>query len=138
MNWLNCPHHLPPPCNSLPDLLKAIARGFIVLFHVCIWSPSTIVPHFHLLLSSSSFPQVPILQSCCFLLIPNSVFSGVSVHNPAVSILFFGQLKNLISSSKHSYFGGATNISITVGSSLIGLICFKFANPINSVSVKDS
>jgi hypothetical protein len=31
--------------NSLPVPLKAIARGFIFLFHVCIWSPSTIFLH---------------------------------------------------------------------------------------------
>jgi hypothetical protein len=52
---------LPPlflPFNPLPTLLKAIASGFLVLFHICIWSPSTTYHHLNLL-SPSSLPLVP-------------------------------------------------------------------------------
>jgi hypothetical protein len=41
--------HVSPNC--LPAPLKAVARGFIVLVHICIRSPSTIFPHLHLLYS---------------------------------------------------------------------------------------
>jgi hypothetical protein len=41
------------PCKPLSTPLKAIARGFIDLFHICLWSPSTIFPHFHVFHSLS-------------------------------------------------------------------------------------
>jgi hypothetical protein len=50
------------PClsfNPLPAPFKAIARGFVILFHVRIWSPSTIFSYFHLLHSPFSLSQVP-------------------------------------------------------------------------------
>jgi hypothetical protein len=53
---------LPPPtlpCNFLPAPLKAIARGFTILSHKCIWSPSTIFPHLHPLHSPSHLSRVP-------------------------------------------------------------------------------
>jgi hypothetical protein len=43
---------LPPsflPLSPLPTPLKAIARGFLVLFHIGIWSPSAIYRHLNLL-----------------------------------------------------------------------------------------
>jgi hypothetical protein len=45
----------PPLPHLLPVPLKAIIRCFIILFLICIWSPSTVFLH---LLSPSSFPQV--------------------------------------------------------------------------------
>jgi hypothetical protein len=70
------------PLSRLCNPLKAIARGFFVLFHVSIWSPSTIFPHLHLLHSTpspTSAPHtVPILQSCLSLLIFKLMFKGVS------------------------------------------------------------
>jgi hypothetical protein len=56
--WLDQTHHLPP--KPLYSPLKAITRSFIVLFHVSIWSPSTIFPHLHLFHSPSSLPQTPL------------------------------------------------------------------------------
>jgi hypothetical protein len=39
---------LPPfPSNTLPILLIALARGFIIIFHIHIWSTSNIFPHLH-------------------------------------------------------------------------------------------
>jgi hypothetical protein len=46
--------------------LKAIARGFFVLFHIGIWSPSTIHPHLNLFHSPSSFLLVPTLTYCTY------------------------------------------------------------------------
>jgi hypothetical protein len=46
------PASLHPP-QLPPTPLKAIVRGFIVLFRICIWSPSAIFPHLHLLHSPS-------------------------------------------------------------------------------------
>jgi hypothetical protein len=45
----------PSPCSHkhCPTLLKAIARGFLLLVHVYEYGPSTIFPHFHLLHSPS-------------------------------------------------------------------------------------
>jgi hypothetical protein len=82
------------PLNPVSIPLKAIARGFFVLFHISICSPSTIYPYLNLLHSSSLFPlvppnTVPILQSCLSLLTFKSVFKGVSQNIPIVSILFF-------------------------------------------------
>jgi hypothetical protein len=44
------------PLNSLPASPKAIAKGFLVLLHIGIWSPSTIYRHLNLLPSPSPFP----------------------------------------------------------------------------------
>jgi hypothetical protein len=55
------------PLSLLPTSLKAIARGFRVLFHIGIWSPSTIYRHFLHPPCSHYYPPhahtVPILQS---------------------------------------------------------------------------
>jgi hypothetical protein len=53
LGYIHCTGGFIPPTNLLPTPLKAIARGFFVLFHIDIWSPSTIFPHLHLLLSPS-------------------------------------------------------------------------------------
>jgi hypothetical protein len=79
VHCLNCHLHYLPL--STPN--KAIARDFIIVFHICIWNPSTICTHFHLLhwpSSSYNFDPhtVPILKSCLSFLIPKSVFKGVS------------------------------------------------------------
>jgi hypothetical protein len=92
------------PPQPLPSTPKA--RGFIIVFHICIWSPSPIFPHLHLLHSlpsiSISLPPnahtVPILQSCLLLLISKSAFQGVSQCSPTVSTLYFGQFNPLCSS----------------------------------------
>jgi hypothetical protein len=83
------------PSQPSPILLQAIARGFIVLFCIDIWNPSTIFHHPNLN-SPYLLPQVPthahtvpILQSCLSLLISKSMFKGVSWCIPAVSILYF-------------------------------------------------
>jgi hypothetical protein len=70
------------PLYPLPTPLQAITRGFIVLFHLGIWSPSTMFLHLNLLRSPSSLSQapphtVPILQSCRSLLISKSLFKGL-------------------------------------------------------------
>jgi hypothetical protein len=52
---------LPPPSLSHhpnPESLKAITKCFIVLFPLCIWSPSTLFLYLHLLHSPSPFWQV--------------------------------------------------------------------------------
>jgi hypothetical protein len=91
------PHHL-FPVNSLPAPLKAIARGFLVLFHIGIGSPSTIYHHLNLLPSPSPHPQVPpyththtlpILQSWFLLHIFKLMFKAVSQCMPTVSIFYF-------------------------------------------------
>jgi hypothetical protein len=85
-----------PPTPPIP--LKAIARGFFVLFHIGLWSPPIIYPHLNLLHSHFPIPQVPphtvpILQSCLLLLlIFKSIFQGVSQCVPTVSLLYFGPL----------------------------------------------
>jgi hypothetical protein len=89
---------LPAPLGPLPTPLKATARGFIVLFHVCIWGTSTIFPHLHLLHSPFSLPTstshtytVPILQSYLSVLIPKSMSKGISQCIPTANMLYFGQ-----------------------------------------------
>jgi hypothetical protein len=81
------------PLNPLPAPLKAIARGFVVLFHTDIWSPSTIFPHlnlFHL----PSLPIVPhpapISQCCLSLLMSKLMFKGVSQWIPTLRVLYTG------------------------------------------------
>jgi hypothetical protein len=90
---------LPPsslPFNSLPAPLKALARGFSVLFHTSIWSSSTVYHHLNLLihLPLPLLPPhpytVPILQSSLLLLIFKLKFKGVSQCIPAVGVLCFG------------------------------------------------
>jgi hypothetical protein len=83
--------------NLLPTPLKAIARSFLVLFHISIWSPSIIYCHLSLLPSpsppSTSTPYthiVPILQSWFLLLIFKLMYKGVSQCMPTVCILYFG------------------------------------------------
>jgi hypothetical protein len=61
VRWLDCPHYLPP--DPLPVPLKTVARGFIILFPMCIWSPSTIFPHLHLL--HSSFFLLSLIPPTC-------------------------------------------------------------------------
>jgi hypothetical protein len=94
---LRLPHHL-PPSKTLPNPLKAIIRGFIIVFHICIWSPLTIFPHLHLLCSPSrKYPlhtQPPILQPCLSLSVPKSMFKGVSWRIPTVSTLYSGQFNS--------------------------------------------
>jgi hypothetical protein len=80
--------------NNKIIIKKAIARSFIILFDLCVWSPSTIFPHLHLLSPAASHKYlpphtVPILQSCLSLLIPKSMFKGVSQHTAAERILYF-------------------------------------------------
>jgi hypothetical protein len=77
--------------------LKVIARGFFVLFHISIWSPSTIHTHLNLLHSprhSLKYPThihpVPILQSCLLLLIFKLTFKGISQCIPTMRIFYFG------------------------------------------------
>jgi hypothetical protein len=65
---------LPPlslPLNLLPTPLKAIARGFVVLFHVGIWSPSTIYGHLNLLPSFSLLPLVSSTHTLCLFYSPD-------------------------------------------------------------------
>jgi hypothetical protein len=91
---------LPPsslPLSSLPTPLKALARGFLVLFHIGIWSPSTIYCHLNLHSPSPSHKythihthRVPILQSCFSLLIFKLMFKSVSQYMPTVVLLCFG------------------------------------------------
>jgi hypothetical protein len=57
------------PLNPIPTLLKTITRGFFVLLHVGMWSPSTIFPYLNLLHSltpptNTLQHTVPIFQSC--------------------------------------------------------------------------
>jgi hypothetical protein len=60
-HWLVGPHH-PPSTLNAP--LKAIAKGFIILFHVFIWSPPIILPHLYLLyLPSPSHKYPPTLYN---------------------------------------------------------------------------
>jgi hypothetical protein len=72
------------PLEPLPVSLKTIARGFFVLFHVSIWSPSTIYPHLNFLHSPFHPHKYPsrntasILQSCLSLFIFKSMFKEVS------------------------------------------------------------
>jgi hypothetical protein len=54
VHYLHCPHCL--PLNSLPAPLKAIARSFLVLINIGIWTPSTIYCHLNLLPSPSPYP----------------------------------------------------------------------------------
>jgi hypothetical protein len=51
------------PLSILPTPLKAIARGFLVLFHIGIRSPSIISHCLNLLPSSSPIHTLPIFQS---------------------------------------------------------------------------
>jgi hypothetical protein len=97
LGYIHCtlvrsPHCFPHP---LPASLKAIARIFIVLFHISIWNPLTIFPHLNLFHSPSFLPQVPsytipILQFYLSLLISKLMFKGVSQYILTVSILYFG------------------------------------------------
>jgi hypothetical protein len=80
----------------LPTQLETIITCFIVLFHISVYSTSTIFSHLNHLYSTSPFPQVPpphtvpFLKSCVLLLIPKSMFKGFSQCNPIVSKLYFG------------------------------------------------
>jgi hypothetical protein len=76
-----------------PAPLKAIAREFIVLFHINMWSPSTIYPHSpSFTLSPPTSTPPPILQSCLLLWRFKSMFKGVPQCVPAVTALYFGPL----------------------------------------------
>jgi hypothetical protein len=80
--------------DSLHAPLQAIARGFFVLFHIDIWSPSTIFPYLisfvHPPLPTSTFHTRSILQSYLLFLISKSMFKGFFGCMLAVSILYFG------------------------------------------------
>jgi hypothetical protein len=82
----------------LPTSLKAIAGGFLVLFHISIWSPSTIYHH----LKSPSFilppPSSTLLHTlyqfyspAFHYLIFKLMFKWVSQCMPTVDILYFGK-----------------------------------------------
>jgi hypothetical protein len=62
----------------LPVPLKATARGFIILFYICLWIWSIIFPHLHFLHSPSPLPQVTLTHCTYFIvlsfLIPKSMF----------------------------------------------------------------
>jgi hypothetical protein len=108
------------PLNPLPDLHKAIPRGFFVLFHISIWSPLTVFPHLHLLCSHSPLLQVPshtvpILQSCLSLLIFKLMFTGVCQCVSTVGVVYFGQFNPFHCSplpftSHPSFFNSFQNI----------------------------
>jgi hypothetical protein len=96
VHWLDHPHHVSPSMPS-PVPLKVTARGFFVLFHRSIWSPSTIYAHLNLLNPPSPIPEVlpytctvSTLQSCLSLLIFKLMFRGVFQCILAVSVLYFG------------------------------------------------
>jgi hypothetical protein len=77
----------PSPCPT-----STTARGFIVLFHIGIQSPSTMFLYLNLFRSSSLLRQVPpksVLQSCLSLLISKSMFKEASQCIPTVIILYF-------------------------------------------------
>jgi hypothetical protein len=84
------------PLNPLPTPPKAIARGFLVLFHIGIWSPSTIYHHLNLLPSPSPFPLLPLhtytepFQFWFSLLTFKLMFKGVSQCMPSVGMLYLG------------------------------------------------
>jgi hypothetical protein len=88
---------LPPssPQTPFPAPLKAIARGFAVLFRICIWSP-----FLHSLSPTHTYPPTLYLfLQPCLSLIPKSMFKGVSRCIPAMSILYFSQFNpNILSS----------------------------------------
>jgi hypothetical protein len=74
------------------SLLHLIARGFIILFHICTWSPSTTVPHLNLLYSLSPHPiYYTYFMVPSFIINSKSVFKGISRCIPSVSILYFDQ-----------------------------------------------
>jgi hypothetical protein len=52
------------PLSPFPIPLKAIARGFLVLFHIGLWSPSTIYCHLNLLPSPPPLTSSP--HCACF------------------------------------------------------------------------
>jgi hypothetical protein len=56
--------------------LKAITRGYSVLFPLCMWSPSTLLLHLHFLHSPPSH-TIPVLQFCLSLLMLKLTFKGV-------------------------------------------------------------
>jgi hypothetical protein len=91
VHYFHQPRHLSP---SPPMPLRAIARGFLALFHLGIWSPSTIHRHLNLLpspsLPASPAHTMPILQSWFSLLIFKLTFKGVSQCMPSVGVLYFG------------------------------------------------
>jgi hypothetical protein len=94
--------HSPHPFHPLLIPLNSITGGFIILFSLCIWSPSTLFLHI-CLLYSSTFLQVPpthtvpMLQSCLSLLIP--MLKVVPQCIPAMNMLYFGQFSLLFYSS---------------------------------------
>jgi hypothetical protein len=57
------------PFGSLPTPLKAIARGFLVLFHIGIWNLSTIFHHLNLLPSLSPLLLVPFPQHYTYFIV---------------------------------------------------------------------
>jgi hypothetical protein len=107
----------PLSLNPLLAPLNEIARGFLTLFHLDIWSQSTIHPHFILHLPSptlvTSTHTISILQSCLSLLIFKLIYRGISQCIPTVGILYFGPffLCELLS-FWHSFLPSTINISL--------------------------
>jgi hypothetical protein len=54
----------PSPCYPVPVTLEAITRGFINPIALCIWCPSTLLLHLHLLHSPPSHKYPPIHCIC--------------------------------------------------------------------------
>jgi hypothetical protein len=82
------------PLDTLHAALKAIARGFLALFHINIRSQSTIFSHLNLLVSPSPLQQVPlstepISKSCFLLLIFKLMFKWIYQCIPAMIVLYF-------------------------------------------------
>jgi hypothetical protein len=79
------------PLNLLPTLLQAIAKGIITLFHIGIWSPSTMFLHLNL-------PCSPFPSHCTnFTVLSFIINFHVSVQrvlrcSATVIILYFGPL----------------------------------------------
>jgi hypothetical protein len=82
--------------SPLPTPLKAIAKGFLVLFHIGIWNPSTIYCHLNLLPSPSSLPVVHSPHHCAYVTVLIFIINiwvdfqrGVSVYAHCGCALFW-------------------------------------------------
>jgi hypothetical protein len=77
LHCIDFPMFSPP--GPLPAPLEAIISGFLVLFIKSVWSPSTIFPHFNLLLHHSLFHKYFFQHSVSILhpIIYESIFKGV-------------------------------------------------------------
>jgi hypothetical protein len=70
-----------PQCNPIPTPLEAIARGFIILFHVCIWNPSTIVSLHLLGRYSATWAVPPPLSGCLWIYTGQCIFLIICGNN---------------------------------------------------------